>query len=171
MKFEEIQLLSSNEIKSHQSEIFFEQYRIYVESAEETSKRRISTNQLFLTLTSGALAGLSFLVSQNLGLWAGVLGLITSTVGFGLCMAWKDIIYSYRIINRAKFEVIGKFEESLPASPFWKAEWSLLGSNDPRFNYRSLAKIESKIPKVMAFGFFIFFLISCLILVRPGLLQ
>jgi hypothetical protein len=68
----------------------------------------------------------------------------------GQCAAWFYIVRSYRLLNTAKFQVVGALEERLPASPFWRAEWNLLGEGKDRRRYWPLSHIEKWIPILFA---------------------
>ena len=48
-------------------------------------------------------------------------------IALGQCVAWWWLVRSYRLLNTAKFRVIGVIEERLPAAPYWRAEWIALG--------------------------------------------
>jgi hypothetical protein len=53
-------------------------------------------------------------------------------VALGQCFAWFYLVWSYRLLNSAKYQVVGALEERLPASPFWAAEWWALGEGTNR---------------------------------------
>lgn len=134
-----------------------EQYRIYVESAERTSQRRAQVNTFFLSFSTAMIVAIT-----SYGLHRHpperIIGLLilTGIFGFLLCIFWRSLLHSYRQINTAKFKVIGELESKLPASPFWRREWELIGSQDPenrRFRYTPLTKIEMAVPWLMTFAF------------------
>ena len=126
-----------------------EQYKLYVEMADRVSQRRGLTNTFFLTLntTIFTLFGV-FWTDRPAGSswWL----LVPLMVVLGECFAWFYLLRSYRLLNSAKFKVIGALEERLPASPYWKAEWSALGQGTDRSSYWPLSHIEKWIP--LGFG-------------------
>ena len=64
----------------------------------------------------------------------------------GQCAAWFYLVRSYRQLNTAKYEVVGAFEERLPASPYWNAEWVALGEGKDGAKYRPLTHVEQWVP-------------------------
>ena len=48
----------------------------------------------------------------------------------GQCFAWFYLLRSYRLLNTAKYEVVGALETRLPSSPYWSAEWTTLGGGE-----------------------------------------
>lgn len=68
----------------------------------------------------------------------------------GQCCGWFYLVRSYRLLNSAKYEVIGALEERLPASPYWRAEWFALGEGKDRKKYWPLTHIEQWIPSLFA---------------------
>ena len=70
----------------------------------------------------------------------------------GQCFAWFYLVRSYRLLNSAKYQVVGVLEERLPASPFWGAEWWALGEGTDRARYWPLSHIEQWIPILFGLG-------------------
>ena len=109
-----------------------ELYKTAVEMADRVSARRAGMNTFFLTLNT-ALAAVVGIVSSArkppphgstptfdaFGL------LIAAIAGIVLAITWQSLLRYYRRLNGAKFVVINKLEEGLPAQPF-KDEWEIL---------------------------------------------
>ncbi|MEU5727171.1 hypothetical protein ABZ783_35940 [Micromonospora sp. NPDC047738] len=126
-----------------------EQYRIYVEMADRVSARRGATNTFFLTLNT--------LIFTTVGVfWKDRPIASTWYLAFPLlaliaqCGAWLWLVRSYRQLNSAKYIVIGVLEERLPASPYWRAEWTALGEGQDKSRYWPLTHIEQWIPLLFA---------------------
>jgi len=122
-----------------------EQYKLYVELADRVSQRRGAANTFFLSINS--------LVALVVGgLWANPPDGPTWFLVFpliileGMCVAWFWIVRSYRQLNTGKWMVVGALEERLPASPWWKAEWTALGKGEDRSRYWPLTHLEQWIP-------------------------
>ena len=130
-------------------EAVLEQYKLYVEMADRISARRGLTNTFFLTLNTtlvGLVAALEDFPSGRAAAWLA----IPLVAILGECFAWFYLVRSYRLLNGAKYRVVGALEERLPASPFWRAEWWELGEGrDPR-KYWPLSHIEQWIPILFA---------------------
>lgn len=134
-----------NDKRSVQSAIL-DQYNSYVEMADRISQRRGLTNTFFLTINTAVFALIGvFLTSKAITgePWWLLIPLIAL---LGQCFAWYYIVRSYRQLNTAKYRVIGALEERLPASPYWNAEWDLLGKGENAKKYWPLSHIEQWIP-------------------------
>src|SRR6202035_648373 len=66
------------------------------------------------------------------------------------CGAWFFLVRSYRQLNSAKYTVIGALEERLPASPYWRAEWTALGEGKDKAKYWPITHLEQWIPIIFA---------------------
>ncbi len=125
------------------------QYTLYVEMADRVSQRRALANTFFLTLNTGVLTAAALTLERAVAVdpaWLvlPVLGLI------GQCAAWYSALRSYRLLNTAKYRVIGALEERLPASPYFRAEWGALGQGRDRRRYWPLTHIERWVPVLFA---------------------
>ncbi len=140
--------LYRDDVKAYQSAVLA-QYQLYVEMADRASQRRGLTNTFFLSLNTAvfALMGVVLTRSPELDGYALVLPLVAL---LGQCGAWFYLVRSYRLLNSAKFEVVGALEERLPASPFWREEWRRLGEGHDWRRYWPLSHIEAWIPVLFA---------------------
>ncbi|MEU2031409.1 RipA family octameric membrane protein [Nocardia amamiensis] len=122
-----------------------EQYRLCVEMADRISARRGLANSFFVTLNTGIFTLVTAFAKtppSDKEWWLA----IPLVAVLGQCFAWFYLVRSYRLLNSAKYQVIGALEERLPASPFWKAEWWALGEGKDRTRYWPLTHIEQWIP-------------------------
>lgn len=118
-----------------------EQYKLYVESAENVSARRVASSRYLLTLNA-ALAALYGIQSAGFGqsCWT----LLVPAVGIPVSLLWYLIIKSHADLNRVKFDVIHEFERHLPAA-MYKYEWQLANRGQGR-TYRAVTTIERWLP-------------------------
>ena len=123
-----------------------EQYKLYVQSAENVSGRRVASSRYLLTL-SGALVALYGL--QGVGFGQGWLTLLIPITGIFVSLLWWQIIKSHADLNTVKFKVIHEFEQHLPAA-MYDYEWSLAEEGQGKA-YRAVTKIERWIPVMFAF--------------------
>jgi hypothetical protein len=129
--------------------VLLEQYKLYVEMADRISARRGLANSFFLTLNTSvvtAFAAFSKVPNGPDALWL----MIPLVALVGECFAWFFLVRSYRLLNGAKYRVVGALEERLPASPFWRAEWWALGEGHDRRRYWPLSHIEQWVPILFA---------------------
>ena len=118
-----------------------EQYKLYVQSAENVSARRVASSRYLLTLDT-ALVALYGLQSINFG--QGYWTLLIPAIGVSVSALWYLIINSHADLNRIKFDVIHELEEHLPAAVY-KHEWRLAEEGRGK-TYRAVTKIERWIP-------------------------
>ena len=118
-----------------------EQYKLYVQSAENVSARRIASSHYFLSINA-ALVALYGLQSANFG--QGYWTLLTPVIGIPVSLLWYLIIKSHADLNLIKFKVIHELEQHLPAA-MYEQEWGLAEEGQGQA-YRAVTKIERWIP-------------------------
>ena len=118
-----------------------EQYKLYVQSAENVSARRVASSRYLLALNV-ALVALYGLQSANFGqtYWT----LLVPVLGIPVSLLWHHIIKSHRDLNAVKFDIIHELERHLPAALF-QHEWQLAGEGKGR-SYSPVTYIERWIP-------------------------
>ena len=131
-------------------EHLFEQYKLYVQMADQVSNRRNLANTFFLTLNTFLLGALGFLIEKAPTLIAKWRILFPLLAALALCLAWWMIVRSYRQLNSGKFKVVGEFERRLPTSPYWRAEWKVLGEGKDIRKYLPLTYVENIVPVIFA---------------------
>jgi hypothetical protein len=122
-----------------------EQYKIYVEMADRVSQRRGLANTFFLTVNTAVFTVIGVFLKDfsHVQVWWLIFPLIAI---LGQCFAWFYLVLSYRLLNTAKYEVVGALEERLPASPYWRAERAVLGAGKDPKKFWPLSHIEKWIP-------------------------
>lgn len=139
----------------------FEQYKIFVESAEKISDRRQHANNYFITINTALISfiGLSFQIKilQDIG-WALIL---LPFIGIAICVIFWYLLRSYKQINTGKFKVIHEIEQRLPLA-LYDYEWEILDRGENPKVYYPFSHIELHLPKVLGivyalFGVFLFF--------------
>ncbi|MET9294845.1 hypothetical protein [Streptomyces sp. NPDC003077] len=135
-----------------------ELYKLAVEMADRVSARRGTANAFFLSIQSAlvTLVGFGIPKLSESPWWV---SLAVSLAGITLSATWWLQLRSYRDLNSAKFKVINKLEEQLPAQIF-ADEWEAL-KNDPipgwRKRYAELGTSERIVPQVFAVAHLILF--------------
>jgi hypothetical protein len=130
--------------------LLIEQYKLYVESAEKVSDRRNLANTFFLSVHTLLLGILGFFIEKKSELadkWL-ISAFLVALLAF--CAAWWLIVRSYRQLNSGKFKVVGELEKRLPASPYWSAEWKVLGEGKDIKKYFPLTHVENWTPVIFA---------------------
>ncbi|GGX33727.1 RipA family octameric membrane protein [Streptomyces lomondensis] len=139
-------------------EEIFELYKLAVEMADRVSARRGTANAFFLSVQSAlvTLVGFGIPKLSESPWWV---SLAVTLAGVTLSATWWMQLRSYRDLNSAKFAVINKLEEYLPAQIF-ADEWEALKS-DPipswRKRYAELGTSERIVPLVFALAHLILF--------------
>ena len=90
-----------------------EQYKLYVQSAENVSARRVASSNYLLTLNTALVALYGF---QSAGFGENFWVLAVPLIGIAVFLLWRSIIRSHADLNRVKFKVIHEFEQHLPAA-------------------------------------------------------
>lgn len=121
----------------------FQQYRLFVDSAEKISERRNHLNTFFIALHSLLVSGLSLFKSE-------IFAYIIPICIFGCILAflWWYMLCNYRSLNKAKFSIIQEIEEHLPLN-LYRTEWSLYKTRKHRLNptrYLSFSRLEMILP-------------------------
>jgi len=136
----------------------FEQYKLYVESADKISDRRQNANNYFITINTAliTLLGLSFQIKNIM--WIRPL---LSFVGIIICAIFWFLLRSYKQMNSGKFKVIHQIEQYLPLA-LYDYEWKILGEGKNKKIYYPFSHIELLIPLVfgiihLALGIICFF--------------
>ena len=122
-----------------------EQYKLYVQSAENVSARRIASSRYLLAINA-ALVALYGLQSASFG--QGYWTLLIPVIGIPVSVLWYLIIKSHADLNTVKFKVIHELEQHLPAA-MYKYEWRLAEEGQGT-SYRAVTKIERWIPILFA---------------------
>ena len=136
--------------KSH----LFEQYKLYIQSAEKISDRRQNANNYFITINTALISflGLSFQIKllENLGWIKSLLAIL----GIIICIIFWFLLRSYRQLNSGKFKVIHEIEKNLPLA-LYDYEWKILGEGKNKKLYYPFSHIELLIPWVFGFIYLI----------------
>ncbi len=131
-------------------ETLLTQWQTCVEMANAVSQRRDTMNNLFVTLNLAIVAAASFI-------WdAKTIMLLVS--GIIVCVVWIFFIRNFRELNRAKFEVINKLEQSLPVSAF-SDEWQSLKKSK---KYIEGTKLEKVLPYAFCVLYVVIFILITL---------
>ncbi|MFF4506281.1 hypothetical protein [Streptomyces sp. NPDC001401] len=126
-------------------------YKLAVEMSDRVSARRGAANAFFLSVQTafvGAL-GITATDGQNVPWWA---ALVLTLAGVSISLVWWLQLRSYRVLNRAKFDIINAVEPQLPLQVF-SQEWAILtGNSDGPWwtRYTELGATERKVPWVFA---------------------
>lgn len=131
------------EKKNLDKNIVLTEWQTCVQMADSVSKRRDTTNNLFVTLNLALLAASQWNHSTK-SVFVIVLGVI-------LCILWGIFIWNYRCLNQAKFSVISVLEKSLPVAPF-DEEWRYIKG---KTKYKEGTALEMFLPAIFAIGYLI----------------
>lgn len=118
-----------------------EQYKLYVQSADNVSARRIASINYVLAINTAIIALYGVLVSTS-GHTQLLIGV--PTIGTIVSMLWFFIIKSHKDLNTVKFKVIQEIEQHLP-SALYEYEWQMLEEGNGK-SYEPITKIEAWIP-------------------------
>ena len=121
-----------------------EQYKLYVQTAENVSARRISSSRYLLTINAALIASYGFQsASSGQMYWL----ILISVAGIIVSLLSHSIIKSHRDLNAVKFKLIQKMERRLPVA-LYDYEWQLAECGQGRA-YRRVSYIELWIPRIL----------------------
>lgn len=150
-----------SELNGNDKQILFEQYKLYVDAANQTSGYRSQTNNLLLstnTVLVGLISGILEFAKMSFAPFWIVFACISGIV---LCVSWFYLLQSFRTLNSGRFAVIHELETKLPARIYTR-EWEIVMSR--KIKYTRQTKIEQFIP--VTFG--ILYLALAIILIWRG---
>lgn len=130
-------------------EHLLEQYKLYVEMADNVSTRRAQANAFYITVLSALLAVIPLAFDNFSNVEQYLAFLAVSILGLILCYVWNINIRSYRKLNSGKFKVIHEMEEQLPFACYDR-EWEFLGEGKDSKKYLQLTHVEQYVPYLLA---------------------
>ncbi len=131
--------------EAHTGQLLLEQYKLYVQSAENVTMKLASASRFYLTVLAGLLALFSLPKDVVAAQFQEVLYAGIGLLGVVLCVVWFLNLHSYRQLNRGKYKIIHEIEQRLPAAPF-RREWDVLGHGKDKTRYRPISELEQAIP-------------------------
>lgn len=118
-----------------------EQYKTYVQSAENVSTRRVASSRYLLTLN---IALVTLYGIQSEGFVQSYWAILVPILGIPVSWLWYQIIKSHSDLNAVKFQIIHELEEHLPVA-LYAYEWQLAGEGRGT-SYSAVTRIEKWIP-------------------------
>lgn len=155
-------------------EVHFEEFKMYLESAERTTDRRLELNKTNASLSILILAGIGAIVSWGSGkpalqpfcvMAVGAISLLASV----FCRWWWNQLVSYKELNAAKFEVLNSMAPRIvfpdakdrnycSDEPFRK-EWEILQDRKSLKSFRGRLALGASLSEVtIPVAFFVTFL-------------
>lgn len=143
--------MSTPEATPDHTPTLLEQYKLYVEMADNVSKRRQDANKFYISLMSALIPVLILVLDQTKKtmLNPNAILLIVSFMGILISLIWWLNINSYRQLNGGKFKVIIELEKQLPYAGFDR-EWFFLQQGKKSTVYLELTKVERWIPYIFS---------------------
>jgi hypothetical protein len=133
---------SPTQYGEHFQDHFLEQYKLYVESAQTVTERRLHSGNFFLAINSSLVAVFGVVLSSfGKHRW----NVTIPVTGILVSILWYRIVKSYKDLNGVKFKVIEEMEKHLPAAPF-RHEWQECGHGKDKTKYRLLTHSEQWVP-------------------------
>ena len=122
-----------------------EQYKLYVDSSQKVSEKRISTGNYLLTVNSFLLTAFGIASTLHVGgAWLSII----PVAGLLVSLTWFSLVISYKDLNTAKFKVIHELENYLPAALF-RYEWHSCEQGQGKA-YKPITHLERWIPVTFA---------------------
>lgn len=144
-----------NNLGKETTEQLVKQWELCVEMADRVSARRIDASKLYISLLTGLLVVVPFVIEQNTP--SDIRRVVFLTMGFlglAICLIWILNIRSYKQLNSLKFKVIHEIEQKLPFNCF-EREWEILKEEEDSFSYLRLSKIEQVVPILLTIPYLV----------------
>ena len=109
----------------------FEQYKLFIESAEKNSDKRITQNNIYLTIN------LAFISYIGIGGFDLKQNIIMTIIGILICIVWLCSINNYAKRNKVKFEIINESEYG----NLYKEEWKRISILTPLTTYEKVSSV------------------------------
>lgn len=129
-----------------EKQIELEKYKLFMQSAEENSNKRINQNNIHLTIN---LAFLSYIVTSEMDLVASVILLISGLIN---CLLWFNTIDNYSKRNKVKFDIINESEYG----SLYKEEWKRISLLTSLTFYEKAGAILFTVLYIAVFAFRVF---------------
>lgn len=145
--------------KTSMNETLIEQYKLYVQMADNVSKRRQDANKFYISLMSALIPVLILVLDQTKKtiINPNAILLIVSFMGILISLIWWLNINSYRQLNGGKFQVINELETRLPYQGFTR-EWDFLQEGKKSKVYLELTKVERWVPYIFSLPYWALFI-------------
>lgn len=132
----------------HNSELLFEQYKLFVETSERLVGRRQVVNTFFLSANALAVSAIGLVAREgHQAAWGWVAITAIAVAAMVLCVAWRTLVRSYAQLNAGKFAVIHCLEEHMPAAVF-RAEWVALDEGRNASVYKPFTRTERVVSSI-----------------------
>lgn len=116
-----------------QKEYKFEQYKMFAESAEKNSERRITQNNIYLGIN---LAFVSYICVKDIEL---KMLIMFALIGVIICVIWYKTIGNYSKRNKVKYDIINEMESEFGL--LYKEEWKRISVLTPLSRYEQSISI------------------------------
>ena len=116
---------------NNNEETQLELYKSFIESAEKNSDRRITQNNIYLTVN---LAFLSYICTNNFELGRSIILLI---IGILICILWFFTIVNYSKRSQVKFDIINNSNYG----KLYKKEWQSIKILTPLTLYEKCSSV------------------------------
>ena len=134
-------------------------YLYYAGQTEALINRRGANSRYFLTVNAGisSITGALLELEPGGNFWLVALPI----AGIIVCAVWWLLTRSYRILTKARFDVITEMEARFPVAPYTD-EWRMIKKGPAYSEYKSIARQEAIVPMVFV-GLYVIFLLAIIL--------
>ena len=152
--------MTENKIPDEDGSKLLRLYLYFAGQTESLINRRGANSRYFLTVNAAlsSVTGLMLELDPGGKFWL----IILPIAGMIVCAVWWMLTRSYRILTKARFDVITEMETRLPAAPYTD-EWQMIKKGPAYSEYKSIARQEAIIPIVFV-GLYVIFLIAIIVM-------
>lgn len=107
---------------SRTQRVSFDEFKLYYESTEKVTDRRLSANTWNYSICIGMIVAIAGIVKWSAGnnfFYVGITAIVVlCTMAFLFCSLWLGQITDFKYLNNAKFKVLNEM-----APPKWNLTW------------------------------------------------
>lgn len=134
--------------------VTFEVYKLLVEDVREARRARRELSNMFLTLNLAGIGALGLIAQENGNLDPALFALLALALAT-TCVIWQTSMTYYTRVLKAKYEIIGRYEDDIGHTPL-RDEYNAMG---PSKTMRSFT-LERIMPFLFVFAYVAFFVVQ-----------
>jgi hypothetical protein len=134
--------------------VTFEVYKLLVEDVREARRARRELSNIFLTLNLAGIGALGLIAQENGDLDPALFALLTLALAT-TCAIWQTSMAYYTRVLKAKYEVIGRYEDEIGHAPL-RDEYNAMG----RLKAMRSFTLERIMPLLFVFAYVVFFIVQ-----------
>lgn len=132
----------------------FEIYKLLVEEVRDARRARRELSNIFLTLNLAGIGALGLIARENSALNPALFALLALALAT-TCAIWQTSMAYYTRVLKAKYEIIGRYEEDIGHTPL-RDEYNAMGRSKAMRSFT----LERIMPVLFVLAYVVFFVVQ-----------